>query len=203
MEFINTKNFNLINIFFILVCPYSFAIVRHEMLTLVEGMKETADIFTGKIASAAPDIGLNAAKELASAGVESSKIVVEGVNNAAKIGAQSVDKLAVAGQIIGVAAGVGICILAATQVYTVGKDIHSYLNPTDEEIDRQLKARESFEALHAKREFRKCIMQNHNHEKNESGHPVECEQLAKMFAAMSGKLALDEMTATFKSIYAK
>ncbi|MBI2774735.1 hypothetical protein HYX58_01900 [Candidatus Dependentiae bacterium] len=208
MKNINNIIINAFVIFSIFICKSNYTYVGKSQL---EVFCATINKSTILLADAAPNIGLNTAKELApviekatrSVGVESAQIVADGVTNAAKIGAQSIDKLAVAGQIIGTVAGVGICVLAATQVVAVGKDLHSYLNPTDEEIDKQQRARESYEALHAKREFRKCIMQNHNHEKNESGRPAECEQLAKMFAAMNGKQALDEMTATFNSVYGK
>lgn len=199
----NINFFLLISLFVAMQNPCSYGIFRNEMILMNRALTGSATIFSEGLVKAAPIVGVDAANVVAVGAVEASQVLGTSGVEAAKIGAQSIDKLAVVGQGLVAVAGVGTCIFAAVKVYEIGKDINALLNPTEEQKERKIKARESRKLIEARVNFRDCLMKNHRLEKNQSGRPTVCEDMAKMFALIGGQAALDEMTQTFVGAYGK
>lgn len=139
---------------------------------------------------------------------ETTAQVVAASNTLAEKTAEVADKLSgVADKITGVAAvvgtvaGIGICVNAAIQVYGVGKDVASYVSPSNEQKARALNYQEQYETLSIKRGLRACLIQAVNSERGSSGRPIACEEAARMFAIALGDQELDILTKTFNKHY--
>lgn len=99
------------------------------------------------------------------------------------------------------AAGAALCVYSASQVYTMARDIYKQNTQSEEKKVRINEARQKNGLFAARKEFRSCLMRNIKAEKNDSGRPVACEDLASMFAAMAGKSELDQITTIFNDFY--
>src|SRR4029077_8895204 len=113
------------------------------------------------------------------------QIVPEASKNLALDGAKelanSADKFIAVADIAVVTIGL---IMVAKHVYYVGKDVASYMCPSEEKKDRESKAQENFEKRIAKKEFRNCLIKNNKCSRNQFGRPKECEQAAQLLCMM-------------------
>lgn len=139
--------------------------------------------------------GLEAAKIAADTGLEVSKIAADGVvKSSERVGLAATQELAPY-------VGAAVCIYALKEVATIGSDLYEYNYPGEEKKAKINEAREKNEFYDAKRNFRSCLINNSKAQRNNSGLPVACEDLGRMFTMMAGRGALDDMTETFKAAY--
>lgn len=167
-------------------CHYAAAMLfPKHWKDIPENIKE----FGKDLREAAPELGKGSADVLVDGGKEIADKVVEA-------GSTIGDGLAMVGAMI-------FYVHVASKVVEIGKDVVNYLDPSEEQQNKELQAQEKKEALKSKRQLRSCLMKNHTGARNESGRPVACEDAARMLVMMKGENALEKMTKRFTTAYGK
>jgi len=173
---------------------------------LSNSIEKTAEVFSATGVQAAQGLGVestriaaNAAVEAtqiaANAGIEVANITAQGAITASeRFGLKAAKQLAPAVQ-------AAVAIYGCGQVYVIGKDIYSSRNPDEENTARINEAREKNQYYDARRVFRSCLMTNARTERNASGLPTACEDLAQQFIMAAGKSGFEEMAETFRTAY--
>ena len=163
----------------------------------LEASKSIADatIVLGESHVTATQIAADALKTASEAALEATTIATEGVVVASRtFGSEAIAKVIPA---LGAAAGI-------YSFYKLGyacADIYAYFYPSEEKKALINKAREKNRFFEAKQEFRACLMKNGKSPRNVIGRPCACEDLANVFAMVSGESELDSMTTTFQRAY--
>lgn len=168
------------------------------------------------------DSGIEATKIAADAGLEATRLTTQAALDATKLTAEAgkivgenavtVSEKAIkasekfgseAAKVLAPVAGVAVIIYGASTVVDMGARLYDYNNPDEEKKARLSQAREINDYIGAKRAFRTCLKNNlKTTQRNASGIPTSCEDLANMFAIAAGsRTELDEMTEVFKSLY--
>ncbi len=98
-------------------------------------------------------------------------------------------------------AGTAVGLYGVSKLYTIASGINEQNVSSDDKKARINLARQKNDLFAARKEFKSCLMKNIKTERNDSGRPVACEDLASIFAMIAGKSELDQMTTTFNDIY--
>lgn len=128
--------------------------VTETLIPLVtDGAVKITESLGEKAISVSAQVGKEAAKELGSAAVDSSKL-----------GLQAIEKVASVGNGMVVVAGVGVVAYSVTQLYPIGQDLVSYFCPSEEQkklsAARLASAQYQLDVLNAESDFRKCLLTN-------------------------------------------
>ncbi len=91
----------------------------------------------------------------------------------------------------------------AYSIWTLGKDVKSYIAPNDEQKAHALAVEEMLELHKSKKYLENCLINNAHDARGISGRPKICEKEARRFAMAAGEEKLNEITATFNNYYRK
>lgn len=79
----------------------------------------------------------------------------------------------------------------------------SYFKPSEEEMAHELTVAETFAYRLARKSFMDCLIKNVRSQKNTSGRPEVCEELARMFAMIGGDEEIEKLTGVLKRVHTK
>lgn len=189
-----------------------FSIERYPC-SHAEGLKAEARIFTDGVSNALIEMGkffgLETAEKLAPK-------VAELADNGRKTIEKAGQSLENASENVGLAAsgvwapvvnngvnvlGAAVGIWGSWKLYTAATEIYRYNHPSEEEQARENEAAEKNKLFKAKHEFRTCLMDKAPTERNLSGLPTACEEVARMFGMIAGASELNNMATNFKNVY--
>ncbi len=85
----------------------------------------------------------------------------------------------------------------AVQSYKIGQEIRRHNYPTEEEKGRANDIAEVYAFVIAEKEFRRCMAQNRVAQRNISGRPQACEEIASLFSMLGGKNEVNQLTAIY------
>lgn len=97
--------------------------------------------------------------------------------------------------------GIGACITVATDLYYVGKDTKAYLYPSAKQKVHALEVQEEYEKVQARREYKRCLLNNTSSQRSPFGYPTTCEEAALMFEALAEHDEFHQLTTTFNRLY--
>ncbi|MBI2344459.1 hypothetical protein HYV10_00095 [Candidatus Dependentiae bacterium] len=155
-------------------------------------LKKIMEIISSKGVDASKALGAEAASVLAKGVADASKAFgVDAAGELEKAIADSADKFSSVGQGMVAVAGVGVAIYGITQLYPIGKEVATYICPSEEQkilnAERLEAAQCRLDLLRAEKSFRQCLVSNRlNPKRGFSGLPSDCEDVAEAFASMGG-----------------
>lgn len=128
-------------------------------------------------------------------------IIPKLINASSGLNAEKTDAIVTVGNRLITLAGAAVSVYAIAQLYSVGKELYSHHFPTRLQKARIADARMRNQVFEARQAFRTCLINNQKSQRDASGRPAVCEDLASMLAAIAGRSELDEITKNFKSAY--
>lgn len=180
----------------------SVTLLAATKMTTVAGV-EMAQKFGSESTKIAAEAGLGVTKLTTQAALDATKLTTEAGVKASENAIIASERFGVdAAKVFAPIVGAAVLVYGASTVVDMGTRLYVYNNPDEDKKARDNQAREVNEYIDAKRAFRTCLKNNLNTQRNTSGIPTACENLANMFAIAAGsRSGLDEMTETFKSLY--
>ncbi|MDR3550016.1 MAG: hypothetical protein P4L31_01270 [Candidatus Babeliales bacterium] len=162
-------------------------------VSIADGIKQAAPGFASKgLGEAGVSIADGISDGLAKAGDGIGDGIKDGfVEGSKKFGIESVEKLAPA---VNVAVG----IYAATQVWSVGKDIHSHFRPNAAQRADDMEAHRRLAFFQAAQSYHTCMKNNKTTPRTSLGFPANCHSLEEAFVEVGGRKEVDERKETFK-----
>lgn len=89
----------------------------------------------------------------------------------------------------------------AYNIWRLGKDVKSYIAPTEAQKARAIAVEEMLEFHKSKKALQNCLINNAHLDRNASGKPKACEDAAHRFARAASDEALDEIINIFNHSY--
>lgn len=108
------------------------------------------------------------------------------------------------GDILQSVAGAGACVKLAINVYTIGKDVASYVCPSEQRMADVRAIEKEIEVMALKKELRECLIKNRiGAQMGPIGAPVVCEDLIIMLSTRGKADVADKMMAVFNKVSKK
>ena len=86
-------------------------------------------------------------------------------------------------------------------IFMLGKDVKSYISPTEEQKTQAITVEEMREFHKSKKALKHCLITNAHCVRGPSGRPIVCEKEVRRFAVAASDEELDEITTTFNNYY--
>ena len=159
---------------------------------LAPAFVDVAEILAPAAVDIATGIGVDAVTAFGNSNVEIAKVITEGNLAIVK------EVMPYAGPVmigVTVVAVVGVAAYSVTQLQPIAKDTYEFIYPTEEQQEKSAVAGRKVKYYKAEDKFIDCMISSKPNSKiNESGLPIDCEELARIFAACGGKNQVDKTT---------